>query len=705
MLGKRLLVIEDDRDCLQVVSELLTRAGYEAVGVETGREGLRLLHGQTPFDLVLLDFWLPDMTGHALLATRTRWPGALSLPVILITGDDAWVDEHRDLRQLGVVGLLRKPLDGEELVRAVEHALASAAEKTTPSVPVMTKPTDGDTAVAAGAARQARRLSDLLTRASDLLAQSLDVPSQLRDIARLLVPAYADACVIEQSDASGLSRELLCVQHESSNQERELRALAERPEGLGRLTAQVLETGQAQLIESGSSTALRELGYTEGDAERLVSLGFESVLVVPLIARRRVFGALTCASRGARRRYTRSHLETLSDLGHRIALALDNAELMAVAQQATRAREELLTALSRDLRTPLSTILSTATRLLQNSDSAAGTEAGATIVRSARKLEMQIRDLLDLAQLEAGNLRIELRKERLGELLRQVCEAQRPAVAARPIALELDADARDAELACDPERIKQVLHTLLDHAQQVSGPDGEVGVRLSYVDGDLHVTVSDTGPSLSEDEVAALNEGGRPAHGRGHESLLAASFPLRIARGLIEAHGGQLWVQSQPGSGNAFHFTLQPSVSIAELSAPAGGPVIFLVDSDLAFRRELQEILCERGYRVETADNGWQAWSYLQAHPAPALILLDLMLPVMDGWELHAAIKSHPQLCAVPTVVVSGLDRYRIEASLSDAQGYIEKPIRTAQLFDVVSRYVASPTRARAPSVRPESRL
>jgi CheY-like chemotaxis protein len=81
------------------------------------------------------------------------------------------------------------------------------------------------------------------------------------------------------------------------------------------------------------------------------------------------------------------------------------------------------------------------------------------------------------------------------------------------------------------------------------------------------------------------------------------------------------------------------------------------------------------------------------------------MLPVMDGWELHAAIKSHPQLCAVPTVVVSGLDRYRIEASLGDAQGYIEKPIRTAQLFDVVSRFVASPTRARTPSVRPESRL
>ena len=393
----------------------------------------------------------------------------------------------------------------------------------------------------------------------------------------------------------------------------------------------------------------------------------------------------------------------MNDLGHRIALALDNAELMVVAQHATRAREELLTALSRDLRTPLSTILATATRLVQNTESAAGADGAATILRSARKLEAQIRDMLDLAQLEAGNLRIELKKERLSDLLRQVCESQRAASGGRAITLELDADAQDAELACDPERIKQVLHALLDRALQVTPPDGQLSVRLSYVDGDLHVTVSDSGPSLSEDEVAALNEGTRP--GSKPEPSLAASFPLRIARGLIGAHGGHLWVQSQPGSGTAFHFTLQPSVSIPELPSVAGNPVIFLVDSDLAFRRELQEILCERGYRVETADNGWQAWSYLQSHAAPALILLDLMLPVMDGWELHAAIKSHPQLCSVPTVVVSGLDRYRIEASLGDAQGYIEKPIRTAQLFDVVSRYVASPTRARTPSVRPESRL
>ena len=136
---------------------------------------------------------------------------------------------------------------------------------------------------------------------------------------------------------------------------------------------------------------------------------------------------------------------------------------------------------------------------------------------------------------------------------------------------------------------------------------------------------------------------------------------------------------------------------------PPPETVILLVDCDQAFRRELQEILSERGYAVQTADNGLQAWQYLLGHAPPALILFDLVLPAMDGWELHAAIKGHSALQLVPTVVVSGLDRYRIEATLPDAHGYIEKPIRSAQLFEVVQRHVVSPGRPRTLSVRPSS--
>ena len=223
---------------------------------------------------------------------------------------------------------------------------------------------------------------------------------------------------------------------------------------------------------------------------------------------------------------------------------------------------------------------------------------------------------------------------------------------------------------------------------------------------ELHLTVSHTGQCLSSQQLAGLGQLTTYDHdAKGLVSSSQPAFGLSLARALIEAQGGRFWVQTQLNIGNSFHIALPLSIvhvrdTMHELPPNA---VILLVDSDLAFRRELQELLSERGYHVETADNGLQAWQYLLAHSPPALILFDLVLPAMDGWELHAAIKGHTALQHVPTVVVSGLDRYRIEASLPDAHGYIEKPIRSAQLFEVVQRHVLSPARPRTLSVRPSS--
>jgi CheY-like chemotaxis protein len=293
-----------------------------------------------------------------------------------------------------------------------------------------------------------------------------------------------------------------------------------------------------------------------------------------------------------------------------------------------------------------------------------------------------------------------MRKERLSELVRGVVEANRPLAQKHRLVLELEAASRDLDVACDTERIKQVLGILIANAVRVTRAGAKVSVRLSHVDSEVRVGVTDGGESLSAAETAALFDRSR------RESVTSDSsqnvgLSLCIARGLVEAHGGRMWVESAAGGGSTILFTLGPSTEALASPVQSESPIL-LVDDDVAFRRELQELLVERGYTVETADNGWQAWSYLQVNAPPALILLDLMMPVMDGWELHAAIKSHPVLFSVPTVILSCLDRYRIEPSLADAQGYIEKPIRTAQLFDIVQRHVPSPAIIRPYSVQLE---
>jgi CheY-like chemotaxis protein len=236
-----------------------------------------------------------------------------------------------------------------------------------------------------------------------------------------------------------------------------------------------------------------------------------------------------------------------------------------------------------------------------------------------------------------------------------------------------------------------------------------IDVSISRVDGELQLTVCDPGPVFAERDITLLSASA--GYAIGHEAAdnkELLPLQLRLARALLLAQGGRVWAHNATDKGKAVSFALrlhEGEAALENTNGAAQDPAILLVDSDLAFRRELQEILVERGYRVETAENGLQAWQFLLGNPAPALILFDLMLPAMDGWELHAAIKAHETLQTVPTVVVSGLDRYRIEASLPDAQGYIEKPIRTAQLFEVVQRHVAGPARPRTLSVRPASCL
>jgi CheY-like chemotaxis protein/K+-sensing histidine kinase KdpD len=591
--------------------------------------------------------------------------------------------------------LLRKPIDREELLQSLEHALTTEPEPGAQS--------DGDTA---GAAFQARRLSDLLTRVSEVLAQGTDIAAQLREVARAIVPASAAACVVERLDTAAALREVLCTQHESAALDADLRTWACQPDWLSHVISEVVDSGRARLIDL-QENARRG---THADVASARALGFESVVVVPMIARQRLFGILTCAAR-ATRRYGRAHLEAFAELGHRVALALDNVELMRAAQEARSDQDELLHALTSELQAPLAALSDQATQALRLADASPARSLAELFAHETRRMHAQLRELIDFSRLRAGHSQLRMQDLELAPLLRRVVERARIADGRATLTSRFD-DVSGLQVHADPERIAQAFEVLLLAALANTPDDGKLELYVSRIQGDLQVTLHGSGTKLSTQELAGLGDltshGYEPSHASGAASLARPRGGLRLARTLIEMQGGRLWADSAESDSNTaetLHVGLPLCAAHARTNTvqPSPETVILLVDSDLAFRRELQEILSERGYMVQTADNGLQAWQYLLGHSPPALILFDLVLPAMDGWELHAAIKSHAALQLVPTVVVSGLDRYRIEASLPDAHGYIEKPIRSAQLFEMVQRHVASPARPRTLSVRPSS--
>lgn len=227
------------------------------------------------------------------------------------------------------------------------------------------------------------------------------------------------------------------------------------------------------------------------------------------------------------------------------------------AEAATRARDEMLRVVSHDLRNPVTGILM-GTRMLRLrlemdedlEDLVEGIEL------AAERQSRLIRDLRDVGSIEAGILSLEPRPHRLSALVGEAIRAFEPAAAEKGInLLRAEPDALPPVLA-DRDRIVQVLSNLLDNALKFTPPGGTVRVEAAARDAAAEVSVHDTGPGIPEEERDLVFERfwrgtGRSPHGRAGSGL-----GLAIAKGIVEGHGGEIWVESEPGRGTSLRFTL-----------------------------------------------------------------------------------------------------------------------------------------------------
>ncbi len=220
------------------------------------------------------------------------------------------------------------------------------------------------------------------------------------------------------------------------------------------------------------------------------------------------------------------------------------------AQRAVRLREEILAIVSHDLRNLLNVILLPAQQLAANKPVCSLEQA---IVRGAQRMKRLIGDLLDVASIDAGRLSIERRATPAGELLCQAIESLRPEIAEKSIALDEQLPDPSISVQCDPGRILQVLLNLLGNAIKFTPPQGRITLRLTSGDHLLCFAIADTGPGIAPSEIPLLFE--RFWHSpRAYRH--GAGLGLYIAKGIIEMHGGQIWVDSRLGTGSTFSFTL-----------------------------------------------------------------------------------------------------------------------------------------------------
>ncbi|HUR81021.1 MAG TPA: HAMP domain-containing sensor histidine kinase, partial [Thermoanaerobaculia bacterium] len=396
------------------------------------------------------------------------------------------------------------------------------------------------------AAEREERRAAFLGAAGQELATSLDHEQTIATLARLIVPNLAEMCVVDIAEQDTTIRRVAIVHRNPEDQERFARVVGRVQEQLPETLVRIMQAGEASLV--GSASAVYEyLTGEPGGAGR-------TIILLPLVSRGQSIGVAGAIS-AAGRPFTSADLPLFGELARRASLAIDNARLYLESQQAVRAREEVLAIVSHDLRNPLSAV-TLGSSLLKMSGSLVDDdrEQVETIEASARRMSRLIEDLLDVTRLEGGkHLPIEPATVTPAELLAETEELFRAQAAVASVTMIYECDETMPAVRADHHRIMQVMSNLIGNSMKFTPKGGRISVRAKLVGDEVLFSTSDTGPGIPKEN---LNDIFSPYWQAKRAERLGAGLGLPIAKGIVEAHGGRIWVESEPGRGTDFYFTL-----------------------------------------------------------------------------------------------------------------------------------------------------
>jgi signal transduction histidine kinase len=381
----------------------------------------------------------------------------------------------------------------------------------------------------------------------------------IRHAARLLVERVADGCAIDlvedpESDHPLMTRTTAAARDPAKH------SLAEEFEKIGPgwrsglLTLNSPEARQTIHVPQVTDEYLDSIAKSPEHRRLLAALEPKSIITVALQARGLMLGVLALVSSDPNRHFDESDVAFAEEVAQRLALAIDNARLFEITHQAITARDDILRVVAHDLRNPLGSILMRAS-MLQTSD--AGSESdrrkhAAAIETAARRMSRLIQDLLDVTRFEAGRLSVDKHAISADRLVSDVVTAQMGLAEQAKIDLRFDMPPDLPEVHADHDRLLQVFENLVGNALKLTPSGGRIVVGAWNNGPEVTFFVRDTGVGISDDEVPHVFD--RFWQGRHHKE--GAGLGLPIVKALVEAHGGRVWVESTPGRGSTFYFTI-----------------------------------------------------------------------------------------------------------------------------------------------------
>jgi PAS domain S-box-containing protein len=438
-----------------------------------------------------------------------------------------------------------------------------------------------------------------------------------------------------------------------------------------------------------------------------------TALAAPLLARDGVCLAVIQLEGGAAGSFGGADEALLQQLAQIAAVALENRTLYeqeqtarAQAEEASRLKDEFLATVSHELRTPLTALLGYA-HLLQSRkrDEAYIARAVEKIVRSAQVQAQLTEDLLDIARIVSGKLRIDPRPLNLITVVEAALETVRPAMEAKGLQLEIDLQPAAGMVIGDANRLQQVVWNLLANAAKFTPPGGTVGVRLERDGGEALLTVRDTGQGISPSFLPFVFDRFRQADSSSQRTQSGLGLGLAIVRHLVELHGGTVAAASDgAGAGATFSVRLpmarrhsEPAPADVETPGEAyflpelRGLRVLLVDDQRDILDMLDEILTASGVVVRTCLNAREALEELRSW-RPDLLVSDIAMPNEDGYWLIRAVRAltPEEGGATPAVALTAYVRIEDRLRVLDAgyQQYVPKPVEPDELQAVLASVI-----------------
>ncbi len=363
------------------------------------------------------------------------------------------------------------------------------------------------------------------------------------------------------------------------------------------------------------------------------------------------------------------------------------------AERSNKFKDQFLSTMSHELRTPLNAVIGFSDLLTEEQYGPLDDRQKRYVnhIRTGGKhLLRLINDILDLSKIEAGRLQLAIESVPVNVWFAEVLDTLRP-LADRKSQTLVGHAPPNLSARADSTRFKQILMNLLGNAIKFTPEGGKIELAAQQIGDIVRTEVRDSGPGIPPGEQQRIFDAFYRL-GQSDKGAEGTGLGLAITRRLVELHGGDLGIESQPGSGSCFYFTL-PAVATLEVQKTQGsrpnlefgeGRKILVVEDDPAAAHILHSHLISAGYNVVLCDQPERAVE-MAAELHPSAVTLDIVMKPVNGWELLPNLKSDPRTATIPIIVVTIVDQPGMGALLG-ADEYIVKPVEKAALLAAIQR-------------------